>query len=364
MLQEQISYLQQSTSQHSNSRGSQISSPASSSATDQLAQTTANVARSTPAPSVSREEIEYPLSPRSELQQHQKPPPEPTLSNVVSAMGAAIPDICDIRSPDEYYGQSSLVSFIQQCTHTSANHKSGPGPTSRSTQPITPSTLPTTLTQCPPQCYLSRDFLLPQRRVADWLVGIYFKTSHMFYPWVHKESFMTYYEQLWSSNDEEPPNDLPDVGVGGPGCSMEVFHCALNAIFAIACEFSNMPVKEKQSSSLMFYDRMKSLMNIDILDSGNLGHVQALLLVSLYLQCTPYPRRCWNAVGMAYRISVGIGLHLSQSCDDLTPLEREIRWRVCMTMGRPRTLPQPVRIREYEAYWDLGQHTFNDLPQY
>ena len=186
MLKEQLSYLQQSTSQRSDSRGSQISSPASSSVTDQLAQTTANSARPTPAPSVSGEKIEYPLSPRSELMQHQQPCPEPTFSNVVSAMGAAIPDICGIRSPDEYYGQSSLVSFIQQCTHTSTNHKSGRVPTPLSTQPITPSTPSTTLTQCPLKCYLSRDFSLPQRRVADWLLGIYFKTSHMFYPWVHR----------------------------------------------------------------------------------------------------------------------------------------------------------------------------------
>lgn len=335
MLKEQISHLQQSTSQCPSSRGGQTSSPAGSSATDQLAQTTANVARSTPAPSVSREEIEHPLSPCSELMQHQQPHPKSTesLSNVVSAMGAAVPDVCDTRSHDEYYGQSSLVSFIQQCTHTSANHESGRGPPSRSTQPITPSTASTALNQCPLKPtrmhpHLLDDFSLPPRRVADWLLGIYFKGSHMFYPWVHKESFMTCYEQLWSNNDEETLNDLPDVGLGGPGCSMEVFHCALNAIFAIACEFSNMPVKDKQTSSLMFYDRMKSLINIDILDSGNLGHVQALLLVSLYLQCTPYPRRCWNTVGMAYRISVGIGLHLSRRCDDLSPLEREIRWRV------------------------------------
>lgn len=67
---------------------------------------------------------------------------------------------------------------------------------------------------------------------------------------------------------------------------------------------------------------MKGLLNIDFLDSGSLAHVQALLLVALCLQCTPYPRRCWNVVGMAHRISVGLGLHLSQCIPELTLLEK------------------------------------------
>lgn len=61
--------------------------------------------------------------------------------------------------------------------------------------------------------------------------------------------------------------------------------------------------------------------------AGVLAHVQAFLLVALYLQCTPYPRRCWNVVGMAHRMSVGLGLHLSQYIPELTLLEKEMRWR-------------------------------------
>lgn len=133
---------------------------------------------------------------------------------------------------------------------------------------------------------------------------------------------------MWSDKDNHSPlNDLPDVGVGGRNCPTPVFYCALNAVLAIACEFSNMPSREKRTSSLMFYERMKSLVNIDILDSGSLAHVQALLLVATYLQCTPYPRRCWNIVGMAYRMSVGLGLHLGRHSTKLSGIEKEMRWR-------------------------------------
>ncbi|EAU38806.1 predicted protein [Aspergillus terreus NIH2624] len=283
---------------------------------------------------MSQEEIEMPDSLYSKLTEQHAPQLENTesLSNSINAMGAAVPDVCDIQSRDEYYGQSSLVAFIQQCAPVSTS-TSGPRPPSRSTQPISPSTASTAPSQSSfgsrkMHSYLSDDYSLPPRQAADWLVEIYFTTSHMFYPWVHKESFMRRYEQLWSSHDPKNLHELPDVGLGGRGCSTEVFYCGLNAIFAIACEFSNMPVQSKRSSSLLFYERMKSLLNIDIFDSGSLAHIQALLLVSLYLQCTPYPRRCWNTVGMAYRISVGIGLHLSRSSNKFKPLEREIRWRV------------------------------------
>ena len=176
---------------------------------------------------------------------------------------------------------------------------------------------------------ISDDFSLPPRKTTDWLLDVYFTNSHLFYPWVHKESLLASYETIWSSQDNESPNTngLPDVGIGGQNCPAQVFYCALNAILAIACEFSNIRSREKRTSSLVFYERMKGLLNIDFLDSGSLAHVQALLLVALYLQCTPYPRQCWNVVGMAYRMSVGLGLHLSQYIPELTLLEKEMRWR-------------------------------------
>lgn len=174
---------------------------------------------------------------------------------------------------------------------------------------------------------LSDDFSLPPRKLADWLLEVYFTNNHLFYPWVHKESFMVTYEGLWTNQESTALGDLPDVGLGGHSCPPGVFYCALNAMFAIACQFSSMPPRDKRTSSAMFYERMKSLMNIDILDSGSLAYVQALLLVAIYLQCTPHPKRCWNVIGMAHRMAVGLGLQKRRQSDDLTSLEKEIRWR-------------------------------------
>lgn len=138
---------------------------------------------------------------------------------------------------------------------------------------------------------------------------------------------MTAYENIWTNQSNNPARVLPDVGLGSQSCPPRLFHCALNAMFAIACEFSNMDPCYKRNSSMMFYERMKSSMNIDILDSGSLAHVQALLLIAIYLQCTPFPKRCWNVIGMAHRMAVGLGLQKRHQFSNLSVLEKEIRWR-------------------------------------
>lgn len=174
---------------------------------------------------------------------------------------------------------------------------------------------------------LSDEFSLPPKRQADWLLDIYFANNHIFYPWVHKESFMATYERMWGNQANAADEYRPDVGVGGVSCPVPVFHCALNAMFAIACQFSTMEPRDKRNSSMIFYERMKSLTSVDILDSGSLAHVQALLLVAIYLQCTPYPKRCWNVVGMAHRMAVGLGLQNRRQFSSLSALEKELRWR-------------------------------------
>lgn len=258
-------------------------------------------------------------------------PASKTLPMSLGAMGTAVPSTPDESSHDQYYGRSSLVSLVHQCAQNSPGHQSTQSqkqPTVRSSQTSSSYQFSTTGSPSTKMAtMLSDDFSLPPRQQADWLLEVYFTNNHIFYPWVHKESFMATYESMWASQANDPYRSLPDVGLGGRNCPAPVFHCALNAIFAIACEFSNMEPHDKRNTSLMFYERMKSLINIDILDSGSLAHVQALLLLVVYLQCTPYPRRCWNVIGMAHRMAVGLGLQNRRQFNSLSALEKEMRWR-------------------------------------
>ncbi|RDW83542.1 uncharacterized protein DSM5745_03868 [Aspergillus mulundensis] len=278
------------------------------------------------------------------------PSHHPSMTSPVPAPPVRPPVSCQaqIQEHCEHYPSPESPSLSKSI--------SGMGAPATDPQPATPSAASCNVACAPGlSSLLSDDYSLPPRKTADWLMNIYFTSSHLFYHWVHKESFLASYDFIWSSQDGTPLDSFPDVGVGGRNCPPIMFYCALNAMFAIACEFSNMPPQEKRSTSLMFYERMKGLINIDILDNGSLAHVQALLLVAIYLQCTPYPNRCWNIVGMAYRISIGLGLHLRRYGSDMTNLEKEIRWRtwcacvhmdimVSMTMGRPAMTPVPYNV--------------------
>ncbi|PLB50078.1 hypothetical protein P170DRAFT_445469 [Aspergillus steynii IBT 23096] len=270
-----------------------------------------------------------------------------TNSNSISAMGAAVPDVDGVDTRDQFYGQSSIISLLEKYTQASTGQTPQSSKHSRAQQ-HTPSPATSTPSFAASSAItdtslLSEDFSLPPRKLADWLLEVYFNNFHLLYPWVDKASFLASYDALWSRQEDTTGEHLPDVGLGGKKCSTAVFHCALNAMFALACELSTMTPREKRITSQTFYQRMKSLTSIDILDSGSLAHVQAFLLVGMYLQCTPYPKKCWNAVGMAYRIAVGLGLHRGRFASDLTGVEQTTRrkvWCACvnmdiMTMGRP-----------------------------
>ncbi|CAI7644110.1 unnamed protein product [Penicillium manginii] len=273
-------------------------------------------------------------------------------------MGAALPSTPEEAGYDQYYGQSSLVSLVNQYAQKSPGRQSVqsqggssiPSLLASSANSAGANTSSTNMT-----VLLSDDFSLPPRRLADWLLEVYFANNHIFYPWVHKHTFMASYENIWTNQSDDADAVLPDVGLGSHNCPSRLFHCALNAMFAIACEFSDMDPCHKRNSSMMFYERMKSSMNIDILDSGSLAHVQALLLIAIYLQCTPYPKRCWNVIGMAHRMAVGLGLQNRRQFNNLNVLEKEIRWRAwcacvqmdiisSMTMGRPPMTPDSSHI--------------------
>jgi len=95
----------------------------------------------------------------------------------------------------------------------------------------------------------------------------------------------------------------------------------------------------------------KSNMSISSLESGNLSLVQALTLMSNYLQKRNKPNSGYNYLGLALHVAMGLGLHKEFPDWDISPLNMEIRRRVwwCMfvfnvgatiTFGRPLAWPR------------------------
>ncbi|PVI02836.1 hypothetical protein DM02DRAFT_640994 [Periconia macrospinosa] len=256
----------------------------------------------------------------------------------VSAMGTTTAMVQNATSRnDGFYGHSSVHSLLQQVPHATNSPLPARIPVRRgSIQSI----------------MLQAEYALPPRHVADQLLNLFFQSVHIFYPWVHSISFRARYESLWTSGGYpgRPSTSTGaqiDVGLGEYQCPAPAFFCALNAMFALGCEFSDLP--HKQVASDTFGSRMRNLLHVEWLDHGSTAHVQALLLAGHYMLTTEYPNRCYNVVGLACRMAVGMGMHSDRHAKHRSAVENEIRRRVwfgclqmemtvCMTLGRPPLL--------------------------
>ncbi|KAK1503296.1 fungal specific transcription factor domain-containing protein [Colletotrichum tamarilloi] len=290
----------------------------------------------------------------------------------VTAMGTILAEDDLEDSPNnlaepDFYGSSSAVAFLKEAysAMNSAPARVQPSNPFRSQQALPSLSTPSSL-------YADFDkFLLPPRPFADYLLQLYFQKVHYLYPVFHRPAFERAYESLWQPTtsttaaavaaSEAGETDFRGVGLGcspGADATTIVFHSALNSIFALACNFADLTCAEKAKSIEVFLLRSRKCLSVDLLEKNNLGVVQTLLLCGLVFQGTPFPDRCWNAVGIACRIAQGLGLHMDVvAARDMRAglgaeeeggftLEMDVRqrtWQGCvildtlvsMTFGRP-----------------------------
>ncbi|KAH7121477.1 fungal-specific transcription factor domain-containing protein [Dactylonectria macrodidyma] len=308
--------------------------------------------------------------------EHQSfPPPldtsgQPNGPSPISAMGAtnSIQAEPVMSRGNEFYGQSSVLSLLREVPRSDR-------------QPDGPSTPASSNSRPGINSMLQSQYALPPREVADELLRCYFSHMHILYPLIHSVGFRSRYESLWTGTGYQdlPTDDGLDIGLGGARCPRPVFFCALNAVFALGCEFSDFAPDEKEAACAVFYGRMKDLLHIELLDNGSIAHVQALLLAVHYLLCTQYPTRCYNIMGLACRMAVGLGLHSNKFSERSSFTETELRRRVwygClqmemqvyishfdMTLGRPPSmrivndvpLPSPIDDAHLPLHGDQMQ---------
>ncbi|KAK4166921.1 fungal-specific transcription factor domain-containing protein [Cladorrhinum sp. PSN259] len=291
----------------------------------------------------------------------------------ITAMGtvSAEHDVCQAfdQATNQFYGSSSAASFMKETciSVTPREHYDIHGETRNTMPPPFKLTIPgyglSGGTSSGGGVFGGSSsvdkFILPPRSLADYLVERYFERVYWLHPFFHKPTFLRAYESLWRSakeNEEvfsrsQPPQQSGGgLGLGsGPGADAGsiVFHSALNTIFAIGCQFSDFGPREKVAAVETFCNRGKAFVGLEMIDMHNIGVVQSLLLMTLMLQSTPFPTRCWNSVGVACRIAQGLGLHTeSRRASGSSSLEMEIRrrtWHGCvvldmivsMTYGRP-----------------------------
>lgn len=262
-----------------------------------------------------------------------EPPPEPQ----ITAMGTVGSEdtIDDNPIPrDEFYGNSSAASFIKEaCDSVMGVPETPNAPSSTATRhPMTARTIGATGLKC----LNSASLALPSRSLADHLVERYFDRVFYLYPVFHRPSFERAYKALWepvapgpSRGAHAQSSDLVGLGASpNGGADSIVFHCALNAIFALGSHFSDLTGLDRDATAYTFFFRSQKYLGLDFLESETLGVVQALLIMTVFLQSTPFAGRCWNSVGIACRLAQGLGLHTDASGSRKTPIEKEIRRRV------------------------------------
>ncbi|KAK9459669.1 fungal-specific transcription factor domain-containing protein [Lipomyces oligophaga] len=168
------------------------------------------------------------------------------------------------------------------------------------------------------------------KHVADALVDAYFSIYHTSYPFIHEPTFRAQYKGALA----RPPN--------------AVWEILFNTILALGAWCV---ANESSCADLAFFQNVKTHLTIDVFERGSLPLVQALVLLSNYVQKRNRPNSGWNFLGLAHRMATGLGLHREfPDWSTRSPLKQEMRRRTwwgmfmfdsgaAITFGRPVSWP-------------------------
>lgn len=193
--------------------------------------------------------------------------------------------------------------------------------------------------------------LLPRRREADHLVGLYWRYVDPLYPFLDRQTWTPAYEALFDGQGKDDPDD-------------RIFVSTLNVIFALSTQLSERwpsqsprdvrpssskeflkILRQRERQGRVYFARAQKLLQRSLWDAtGSLATVQFLLLASQYLQSTNNPHQTWMVVGSTIRTAQSLGLHLpdaanlgANGADFPQSEDRELRrrlWHGCVLMDR------------------------------
>jgi hypothetical protein len=139
-------------------------------------------------------------------------------------------------------------------------------------------------------------------------------------------------------------------------------------LFVLAAVGAFTASTQPTDADLGLFEAAKARLSIDMLETGNLLLVQALTLISNYMQKRNKPNSGYNYMGLARRIAMGIGLHKEFPTWETNLLTIEMRRRVwyCLyifdvgaiiTFSRPLDFPDdgidvelPLNVHDSVSY--------------
>lgn len=166
--------------------------------------------------------------------------------------------------------------------------------------------------------------------VTERLIDAYFTSYNTAYPILHQRTFRAR-SRNWTG--------------ARPYSSKQLTFCMVLAIGSWVLS----PAIEHEDSP--YYHAARSGMSVQILESGSVDTVQALLLMGNYLQKRDRPNTAYNLVGIAMRMALGLGMHREASCISADTLSRERRrhiWWIlyCLDSGFSITTGRPITAND------------------
>ncbi|KAK9365570.1 fungal-specific transcription factor domain-containing protein [Lipomyces kononenkoae] len=165
--------------------------------------------------------------------------------------------------------------------------------------------------------------------VQDHLIDAYFVAYNSSYPILHERTF------------REQCRKRSVIPAQSP------WHIVYYMVLAIG-EWVNGYCTDDHS---LYYETAHARIRTEILESGNMVIVQALLLLGNYLQKRDRPNTGYNFIGIAYRVALGLGLHreMSSTTDKRVSLQRRrlLFWTLyCFDSGFSITTGRPIMVAD------------------
>jgi hypothetical protein len=228
------------------------------------------------------------------------------------------------RPTHGFFGSSSVASFMHQIK--TAVDKRVTSPQRRTSDSILGAAPHSGLMGAKLEMPSSvQNYVLPPRKTADSLMGVYWSFVFPLYPLVDSMRLRAEYEKIWTGEPLQSDENM--------------LMCTFNIIFALACQLADfIPPEEREASAVAFFSRAKDLLQFNLWDTGSAGLIQCLLLMAQYLQSTDSAHQCWIVTGLAIRNAQSLGLHLPQTIARLpSPQEQQLArkiWHGCVLMDR------------------------------
>ncbi|KAL1969458.1 hypothetical protein VTN77DRAFT_8896 [Rasamsonia byssochlamydoides] len=256
---------------------------------------------------------------------------------------AKLRELVSERHPSSRFASDNVAEALE------ARSERSPHPTAETNQPVTSNPAATLSCEALRSASCLRNLPLG---TLDELLRLYFDNVHVDFPLFHRAMFQDEFERYFLSKSRsqscvnsqaERTDNEPDDG----------WLVCLHMMVAFGCVLQRALPGHDRSTETSTYETLQSeCWNMSRAALPRLttmcvqSHVQALLLIALYLHGINERNASWILAGCAARIAVAIGLHRKELHGSFPLIERETRKRIwctlygfeqflCLSLGRP-----------------------------